>query len=66
MRSAFDQIRRVGFSKNKQGSGQREEGKLRLIHWIIKMEKANRSNISMRAIAFLKWKQLISSENHAA
>jgi hypothetical protein len=43
MRNAFDQIRRVSLSKSNQ-SGEKEEGKLRLINWIIKFEKANRTN----------------------
>jgi hypothetical protein len=43
MRNAFDQIRRVSLSKSNQ-SAEKEEGKLRLIKWIIKFEKANRTN----------------------
>jgi hypothetical protein len=65
MRNTFDKIRKVSLSKSNQ-SGEKEEGKLRLINWIIKFEKANRTNLAMRALAFLKWKKLISYKNHAS
>jgi hypothetical protein len=65
MRNAFDQIRRVSLSKSNQ-SGEKEEGKLRLINWIIKFEQANRTNVAMRTLAFLKWKKIISKKNYSS
>lgn len=44
MRNAFDSIRRISLSKENRSGKMKEEGKLRLIKWIINLDQLNRSN----------------------